>query len=140
MIYVDTSAAVPLFVPEPASERVAVWLEGSVETLVSADWILTEFASALAIKVRRGELLQRHAKAAWEDFEQFSQTGLRLVPVSRGAFARAAQLIRQVKSTLRSGDALHLAVAIDIGASGILTADGQLEKGALAQGLTVNKV
>jgi uncharacterized protein len=138
-IYVDTSAAVPLFVPEPASDKVAAWLESCAETLVSADWILTEFASALAIKVRRGELMQKHAKAAWEDFELFAQTGLRLVPVSRGAFARAAQLVRHVRSALRSGDALHLAMAIEIEASGIVTTDGQLEKSALAHGLAVNR-
>ncbi len=139
MIYLDTSAAVPLFVPEPASDRIAAWLEASADALVSADWILTEFASALAVKVRRGELNQKHAKAAWEDFERFSQTGLRLVPVARATFARAAQLVRQSRGGLRAGDAVHLATALETEANGIATSDAQLQRNALDQGLAVTR-
>ncbi len=139
MIYLDTSAAVPLFVPEPASDSIAAWLEASTDMLISADWILTEFASALAVKVRRGELNQKHAKAAWEDFERFSQTGLRLVPVARATFARAAQLVRQGRGGLRAGDALHLATALESAVSGIATSDSQLQRNALDQGLAVTK-
>lgn len=130
MVYLDTSAAVPLFVPEPASEAVSAWIEDHAEPLVSADWILTEFASALSIKVRRNEITVRQAKAAWGDFREFCRTGLRLVPVSRAAFDTAADLALNPKSGLRSGDALHLAVAGDIGASTILTADKVLAKNA----------
>ena len=71
MIYLDTSAAIPLFVPEPASDAVDAWLESCDDTLISSDWILTEFASALSIKVRRGEIEQKQAQAAWKDFENF---------------------------------------------------------------------
>jgi len=137
--YLDTSAAVPLFVPESSSDKVAAWLESGADTLVSADWILTEFASALAIKVRRGELAQRHAASAWDNFEIFCQSGLRLVPVTRATFVRAAQLIRNIRGELRAGDALHLAMAIEAGATSIATADGQLEKCALVQGLAVTR-
>ncbi|MGC1388662.1 MAG: type II toxin-antitoxin system VapC family toxin [Steroidobacteraceae bacterium] len=138
-IYLDTSAAVPLFVPEPASDRVAAWLEVCADTLVSADWILTEFASALAIKVRRGELLQKHAAAAWENFGIFSQSGLRLVPVTRATFMHAAQLVRSIRVELRAGDALHLAMAVEAETTGIATADDHLEKCALIQGLAVTR-
>jgi predicted nucleic acid-binding protein len=138
-IYLDTSAAVPLFVPEPSSDKVAAWLDSGADTLVSADLILTEFASALAIKVRRGELIQKHAAAAWENFGIFSQSGLRLVPVTRATFMRAAQLVRSIRGELRAGDALHLAMAIETEATGIATADSQLEKCALVQGLAVTR-
>lgn len=130
MVYLDTSAAVPLFVPEPVSEAVSAWIEDHAEPLVSADWILAEFASALSIKVRRSEITVRQAKAASGDFREFCRTGLRLVPVSRAAFDTAADLALNPKSGLRSGDALHLAVAGDIGASAILTADKVLAKNA----------
>ena len=115
------------------------WLEGCTATLVSSDWILPEFASALGIKVRRGELQHRHAKAAWEEFERFSQAGLRLVPVNRETFFRAAQLIRQNRGSLRAGDSLHLASAVEIGASALATADAELEKNARAVGITVTR-
>lgn len=139
IVYLDTSVAVPLFVPEPASEKVTAWFESSTDTLLSADWILPEFASALSVKVKRGELAQKHAKAAWDEFDLFCQGGLRLVPVARETFSRAAQLIRNGRGGLKAGDALHLAMAIDVEAASIATADGQLEAGARAQGLAVSR-
>lgn len=137
MIYLDTSAAVPLFVPEPASDAVDAWYESCADPLVSSDWIVTEFASALSIKVRRGAIAEKQATAAWKDFEAFRRTGLRLVPVSRQAFDAAARMARDVASGLRSGDSLHLAMALEVGAAGLATADGTLEKSAKAQGLAV---
>jgi predicted nucleic acid-binding protein len=139
IIYLDTSAAVPLFVPEPATDGIVAWLETCPATLVSSDWILPEFASALGIKVRRGELQQRHAKAAWEEFERFSVTGLRLIPISRATFSRAAQLVRQIRGALRAGDSLHLASAVEIGAVSLATVDAELEKSARAAGLAVTR-
>ena len=56
MVYLDTSAAVPIFVPEPASEAIVGWIAANDAPLVSSDWIVTEFASALSIKVRQGEI------------------------------------------------------------------------------------
>lgn len=139
MIYLDTSAAIPMFVPEPASDAVDAWFETCDETLISSDWILTEFASALSIKVRRGEIEQKQAQTAWKDFEKFCQFGLRLVPVSRQAFEHAARLVRNVRSGLRSGDSLHLSMAMEVGAVSIATADVNLDKNARSMGLAVNR-
>jgi predicted nucleic acid-binding protein len=139
MIYLDTSAAVPLFVPEPSSAAVESWFTVCDKPIVSSDWILTEFASALSIKARRGEIAQSQADAAWRAFEAFSRSGLRLIPVSRSAFDHAARLVRNVASGLRSGDSLHLAMAIEAGATQIATADGNLEENARANGLIVNR-
>ena len=36
MVYLDTSVTVPLFVPEPASERVAAWFAGRSDAIVAA--------------------------------------------------------------------------------------------------------
>ena len=135
MIYLDTSVAIPMFVPEPASEAVDAWFESCDETLISSDWILTEFASALSIKVRRVDIDQKQARAAWKNLETFCQSGLRLVPVGRQAFIYAAQLVRNVRSGLRGGDSLHLSMAIEAGAVSIATADANLAKNAKSMGL-----
>lgn len=139
MIYLDTSVAIPMFVPEPTSDAVDAWMESCDSPLVSSDWILTEFASALSIKVRRGELAQKQANAAWKDFEEFCRSGLRLLPVTRRAFEQAALMARDVHSSLRSGDSLHLAMAIEAGAPALATADSNLEKNAKAKGLDVKR-
>lgn len=57
------------------------------------------------------------------------------MPVTRAAFAAAADLVRDASSGLRSGDALHLAVAREIGAAAIATADAILAANAEAKGL-----
>lgn len=123
MIYLDTSAAMPLFVPEPSSAAVDAWFEDCAEPLVASDWIVTEFASALAIKERAGALAVKDARDAWREFEAFCGVGLRLLPVSREAYREAAALARHAGHGLRAGDALHLAVALEAGAKGLATLD-----------------
>lgn len=139
MVYLDTSVVVPLFVAEPASNAVDAWFDAQEAPLMSSDWIATEFASALSIKVRRGALGAKLAQAAWKDFEDFCRSGLRLVPVGRSAFLLAADLARDAQSGLRAGDALHLAVALETGAVDFATADAQLAAGAETKGLNVTR-
>jgi predicted nucleic acid-binding protein len=140
MIYLDTSAAVPIFVPEPASPAIEAWFESCTEPLVSSGWIVTEFSSALSIKVRKGEISAKQAQAAWKDFDAFCKSGLRLLPVSRKAFTEAAGMARNAASGLRSGDALHLAMALEAGATGIATVDETLAKNAKVNGLAVSQI
>jgi len=137
MIYLDTSAAVPLFVREPASEAIDAWLESCTDPIISSDWIVTEFASALSIKARRAEINARQARAAWKGFDAFCNSGLRLLPVSRKALREAATMALNARSGLRAGDSLHLAMALEAGASGLSTADGTLANNAKAKGLNV---
>jgi len=137
MIYLDTSAVVPVFIREPASEAVDAWLESCSETLVSSDWLVTEFASALSIKVRRGEINTKQAAAAWKDFGDFCTSGLRLLPVSRTVFEDAATMTRQASSGLRAGDSLHMAVVLEAGIKELATADEVLARNAKAKGLSV---
>ena len=135
MIYLDTSVAVPLFAQEPASDRVAAWFATCADPIVAADWIVTEFASALSLKERRGDITAEDAVAVWTEFEVFCGTGLRLVPVSRKSFEVAASMVRDAASGMRSGESLHLAVALEIGASSMATADANLDANAKKQGL-----
>jgi predicted nucleic acid-binding protein len=123
MIYLDTSAAVPLFVREASSAAVDAWYEGCAGVPVSSDWIVTEFASALAIKERTGALASKDARGVWREFEAFCGTGLRLLPLSRETFREAAALARHHGRGLCASDALHLAAALESGAKSIATLD-----------------
>ena len=136
MVCLHTSVAVALLVLEVKTANVQAWFATCSDLIVSADWIVTEFASALSLKERRGDITAAGAQAVWSEFESFCGTGLRLVPVSRKAFEEAARMTRDAASGLRSGDSLHLAVALDLGASGLATADGVLDANARRHGLT----
>jgi predicted nucleic acid-binding protein len=80
MVYLDTSAAVPLFVAEPSSDLIDRWFGACDVPVVSPDRIMNEFASALSIKERSGTLNAKDAKAAWRSFETFCRSGLRAWP------------------------------------------------------------
>ncbi len=139
MIYLDTSIAIPIFLREAASSEILDWLDTPKKDLIAADWIVTEFASALFVKARRGDVAQESARSAWESFDRFCRSGLRLIPVTRTAFTRGADLIRKAQGALRAGDALHLAMALEAGVAEVATADDQFEQSAAAHGLAVTR-
>lgn len=130
MVYVDTSVIVALLTVEPSTEAVTVWFSELEETLVSSDWLLTEFSSAIAIKRRAGQIAPADAKAVHQEFQVLSSNGLRLTPVSRLAFREAADMARNYQHGLRSGDPLHLAIARELGAQTIATLDEVMAKNA----------
>ena len=56
MIYVDTSVLVALYTRESSSAVVSSWYADCTGELVSSAWCVSEFASALCIKQRTGQL------------------------------------------------------------------------------------
>jgi uncharacterized protein len=123
MIYLDTSVAVSLLVSEPKTANVKTWFVALSGIAVSSDWLISEFSSAIAIKQRARELSESDARSIRKEFRNLMEGGLRILPVSRTAFHKAAELSIQHKNGLRAGDALHLAVALEIGAKSIATLD-----------------
>lgn len=130
MVYVDTSVVVALLTVEPSTEAVTAWFSELEEPIVSSDWLVTEFSSALSIKIRTGQLTESTARVVHREFQALISGGLRLVSVSRVAFKEAAEMARSYKHGLRSGDSLHLAVAREIGAQTIATLDRVMIKNA----------
>lgn len=130
MTYVDTSALVALIVNEPRSDAVARWYGRVRGELVSAVWCVTEFASALGIKQRTGQLDQVQAESAWARFDRLAAGDLRLLPLEPAHFHRAAMLVLDASTALRAGDALHLACAERAGARRMATLDDVLGRNA----------
>ena len=123
MVYVDTSALAALIVNEPYSAGVATWYARAKGELVSAVWCVTEFASALGIKRRRGQLDEAQAESAWVNLSRLAANDLQLLPLEPAHYHRAAVLVLDASSSLRAGDALHLACAEQAGAKNIATLD-----------------
>ncbi len=140
MVYVDTSAIVALLTLEPKTEQVTSWYAGLHDTPAGSDWLLTEFSSAVSIKLRTGRINEATAKLVRKEFDSLVDGGLRIVPVSRNAYRQAAAMIRRRESGLRSGDALHLAVALELGASHMATLDCTLAANAKNHGLELVEI
>jgi predicted nucleic acid-binding protein len=130
MVYADTSVIVPLLIPEPKTQAVTAWFSGLQDAPACSDWLLPEFYSALSIKLRTGQISEAHAKRVSKEFEALADGGLRIAPVSRDAFRQAAKMVQQHAHGLRAGDSLHLAVALELGASHMATLDSTLAANA----------
>ncbi len=130
MLYVDTSVLVALCTNEAKTAEVLKWYAACTVELASAAWCVTEFASALGIKQRTGQLTESQAQTAWVLFERICANDLHLLPVETMSFHKAALMTMDAAAGLRAGDALHLACAIEANAQGIVTLDTVLAKNA----------
>jgi uncharacterized protein len=131
MHYVDSSILVGLCTKETKSPAINQWYENSRDLqLISSTWMFTEFASALSIKERTGQITPKESKNAWKIFEAICNNDIELIPIDNKVFYLAGQLVLDSSSKLRSGDALHLAAAKFFKAKAIITLDKVLEKNA----------
>lgn len=118
MPYVDTSVLVAALTPEAETERVQGWFSAQpIGSLLISDWVATEFSSALSIKLRGGRIGERDRAAALSAFTRLGASGLRRLRVDPEHFRLAARFADRNELSLRAGDALHLAVAAEHGAS-----------------------
>ena len=140
MIYVDTSALVPLFIREPNSDAVIDWLESSGERLAMSEWTLVEFASAAAIKLRTGQATVNLVKQATARMYEFAQKHCTVAVPGRENFRRAAELAGDDTLQLKAGDALHLAIAESLNTQGILCLDQAMNESAKSLGMNVARL
>lgn len=136
MLYLDTAVVLTLFVREPMSESVGKWIAARRQPLAFSDWGLTECASALGIKLRRGELDADFAARAFQAIASFANESCELIACA-GHHQREAQgLLARFDLSLRSGDALHLAISQHVQAT-LVTCDKQFMAAAKAIGAKV---
>ncbi len=125
ILYVETSAAAKLLVDEPASSRLAEWLDDAVaqDDAVLSSMLLETELRRLAVRVDVAQTAVTHL------LERFD-----LVETDRSLYREAGLLPGR---HLRSLDALHLAAALRAGADVIVTYDHRQADAADAAGLPV---
>lgn len=132
MIYLDTSYIVPLFLAERETANVRKRLAAAsagAERMVTSDWTRTELASAVGLKVRRGELQRDDALRLLPAIDRFITGSLtEVLPVHPADFSLAANYLQYFDLGLRGGDALHLAICANHGIKELLTFDKILAK------------
>jgi uncharacterized protein len=124
MLYLDTSVLVPLFLPEPVSDRMQRWIERHAGELLSiSEWTLTEFASALGLKVRTKQIQPDQARDAQSLLEKLAAQSFQVHVPTREDYVRAATFLGEHALGLRAGDALHLAIAYNEAAATVYSLD-----------------
>lgn len=135
-IYLDASALVKLFVPEPDSEALNQALVGA-ENVMLSDLALTEMASALGRRTREGHLTLAASRRLYREAEKLAASCQR-VELTPPIHRRAERLlVSLLKVPLRALDALHIAAALDAEAATLVTSDPRLRDAAASQGLFV---
>ncbi len=141
MRYFDTGVLLKLYLPEPrAAEAVAFVNAGPGKPPVNHLHEL-EMRSALRQKVGRGELTQSECDALIAQVESDLTAGVheRVIVSWPDVFATAETLScsHGVTTLCRSLDTLHVALALELGATEFCTFDLRQSHMATAAGLTV---
>lgn len=120
--YLDTSALVKLVVAEEETDGLRAWIDRTEGELVSSD-------------LARTELLRAVRRAAPDRVLRAREVldSVTLIGVTAQIFEEAARID---PPALRTLDAIHLAVALDLGddLESIVTYDDRLERAAAANG------
>ena len=134
ILYLDTSVLVAALTHEAETERMQRWLGNQDPQLLAiSDWVTAEFSSAPSIKLRSGQIETQHRADALAVFTMMSAETFTLLPISGAQFRTAARFADQHAFRLRAGDALHLAICADHGAT-LCTLDRQLSEAGPALG------
>jgi len=135
MLYLDTSLLVAALTREAKTARVQAWLDDQEPAeLAISEWVVTEFSAALSIKLRTREIEADDRADALAMFAGLCAENLAILPISGLHFRTAARFADQYALGLRAGDALHLAICADYGAT-LATLDHRLSEAGSTLGL-----
>ena len=124
-VYLDASVLVALITKEAFTRRAEAFLRSNTPVLFVSDLAAAEFASAIARRLRMGEITRTSAKGAFETFEGWAAQAAQRVEIATGDVAAAASFLRRLDLDLRTPDALAIALAKRLNAF-LFTFDGRM--------------
>lgn len=131
MHYLDTCFITPLLLNEATSEAVERYVvRAAAGSLCISQWTRVEFSSVVAREVRMKKMNANQGTAVLAEFDKLEKESLLVLVPAADDYNLAREYLGKFLTGLRGGDALHLAIAANHGASKILT----LDEGMLAAG------
>ena len=137
-VYVDSSAFAKLYVPEPESGILDEYLQGRSDVMIS-ELMITEVISAVARRKREGLLDAKRAREIREAVMSDATSGcFRRVDITPAIHREAERMLLSTESvSLRTLDALHIALALSGSARRLITFDTRLADAAALHGLQI---
>ncbi len=137
-IYIDSSALAKLYLPEPESELLDEFLRGRRDLIIS-ELSVTEVISAVGRRRREGVLGAKQANRIRDAVLSDAGSGsFRRLDLSPNIHRNAERMLLSAGSiSLRTLDALHIALAASAEAGRMITFDGRMAEAAVLYGLQI---
>jgi len=111
IVYLDASVLVALMTNDALSDRADTLLRSRRPELLISDFAAAEFASALARSVRTRTLPADEARIAFSTFDAWSARVAQRIATTSADVRAAEAFLRRLDLTLRTPDALNIAIA-----------------------------
>lgn len=135
-VYLDASVLVALFTNDPFTQRADEFLRRERPVSTVSDFAKAEFASAIARRVRTGELSAEDARNAFGMLDVWTARAVQSIATSSPDIAAASAYLRRLDLSLRTPDAINIAIAERTGCA-LLTFDRKMADNAMALGVPV---
>jgi uncharacterized protein len=136
--YLDVNVMVPLFAVDTLTDRAKKALRSLHDGLIVSDFSIAEFSSVIARRVRTRDLRADEARKAFSNFDAWCARYITLVKLESIDVLGATALVRRLDLSVRTPDALHLAIVQRIGCQ-LLTFDRNMTSVARTLGIGLVK-
>lgn len=132
-VYLDASVLVALLTNDPLTPRADAFMRSRTPVLIISDFAAAEFASAIARRVRTGEITADEARAGFSAFDAWAARATRREQTKAADVSAAEAFLRRLDLNLRTADAVNIAIAQRIAAA-LLTFDEKMAASARVLG------
>jgi predicted nucleic acid-binding protein len=139
IVYLDASVIVALLTQDLFTDRAKAFLSRGTPALMVSDYAAAEYASVVARRVRTKALTVADGLAAFSTLDVWTARAARRVDITSADIVTATGFLRRLDLTLRTPDAVNIAIAQRVGAT-LATFDTQMAANAVTLGLSVAAV
>lgn len=135
-VYLDASVLIALFTDDPFTSRADTFLRANSSVLIVSDFAAAEFASVIARHVRTADITPDDARIVFSTFDAWTARATQCAGTTAADVAVAEAFLRRLDLTLRTPDAINIAIVQRIEAT-LFTFDDKMMASARALGTMV---